>query len=371
MLIYIIIYSLLLISGIVDSICNFSQKQKITIFIFWIISFTLFRGLRWETGTDWEQFYYCFQHTTWDNIFTYSRYGEETGHYELMEFGYMFLNWFIGLFGNYTVFLIITNFLVLISYSCFALKCVPKYSILTFAMILVFNRYFPVRLDLANSIMIWALYYILMKNFWKYLIVVLLAFTIHKSALLFLPFFFILRMSLPWYIIISGYLFISLFVSVEFLTEAMSLLGEKMLGINAALSKSILMYTMASPEPDIMITRFFSIFLCVFFLSIFCFCRKKIKDKKTLFYYNVLLNTYLFFNIFYRLFSNDVLQHYSRFTTYFLVSYPILVVLSFSMLEKQIPRRILIFCIVLFYLYKFYGMTLPYPELHYPYHSVF
>lgn len=34
---------------------------------------TLFGGLRWQFGGDWDQFYYHFQHTNWSNIFNYVR----------------------------------------------------------------------------------------------------------------------------------------------------------------------------------------------------------------------------------------------------------------------------------------------------------
>lgn len=60
MTLYYIIFSFLLIS------CTFeiaTTKIKYRVLILWGLFFTLFGGLRWQTGGDWEQYYdhFCIQ----------------------------------------------------------------------------------------------------------------------------------------------------------------------------------------------------------------------------------------------------------------------------------------------------------------------
>ena len=88
MLIYIILYSILLISGVFEFLSKRSQIKKCIVITF-VFVFTLFRGLRWRIGTDWQQYYEIFNYSTWNNIFTYDR---GSGYGGIMEFGYMFLN---------------------------------------------------------------------------------------------------------------------------------------------------------------------------------------------------------------------------------------------------------------------------------------
>ena len=74
------------------SFCVFSKQQQCLsnkIVWFWIIFFTLFRGLRWGVGTDWEQYLDVFSIADWSNIFSLQRYEYRD---DVMDFGYMILN---------------------------------------------------------------------------------------------------------------------------------------------------------------------------------------------------------------------------------------------------------------------------------------
>lgn len=74
MLIYIILYSMLL-PGILYDAVRKSLSAKKVVLGFYVLLFTLFRGLRWNTGTDWSQYLWHFQYLNIDNVFSYSRYG--------------------------------------------------------------------------------------------------------------------------------------------------------------------------------------------------------------------------------------------------------------------------------------------------------
>lgn len=66
------IYYILFISLFLTSLLDFTKINKAfknRLFILWIIIFILFKGLRWDTGTDFNQFYACFKYSDWSNIF--------------------------------------------------------------------------------------------------------------------------------------------------------------------------------------------------------------------------------------------------------------------------------------------------------------
>lgn len=101
MLIYFFIYIPFVLCAFFDFFKT-SQKNKNTILWFWVIVFTLFRGLRWEIGTDWNQFFDVYSHSGWDNIFSYYR---DNWSNKVMDYGYMFINALFNETGfPYTVF---------------------------------------------------------------------------------------------------------------------------------------------------------------------------------------------------------------------------------------------------------------------------
>jgi hypothetical protein len=365
---------LLLLSTAVDVINDSSQKHKIIFLCFWILVFTLFRGLRWQTGTDWFQFYYCFENATWDNIFTYNRY-EERGGSELMEFGYMFLNRFIKIFGNYTVFLTITNLFLLISYACFVLKCVPKYPLMTFAMMMVCTLFFPVRLQLASGVMIWAMYFTCKNKWLWYVITVILSYTIHKSALLFLPFYFILKIRIPLYVIFFLFFIFEIVLTPDMLISIFVSLGELLFGIEASLGESILKYSnigqIETGGNQFLLGNIASILFSAFLLFFFCYARSLVKEVNKLKIYNIFFNAFFIFTIMMKAFQGDALSHYARFATFLAIGVPVTFTIFIEIIKEKIPIICLYVFFVFLYIYKFIALTTAYPEEHFPYRSIF
>jgi len=157
----------------------------------WIVVFTLFRGLRWKTGTDWDQFYYVFMHSQFDHIFNYVRnsdfYGTKT-----MEFGYMFINAIIHEAGlPYTVFLILTNWLIMYCLYKFSWNN-SKYPLITFLCLMGFvDLPFPVRQTIAISIGLLSFEYLFTKKYIKFIIIALISISIHQSAFVLLIILFV------------------------------------------------------------------------------------------------------------------------------------------------------------------------------------
>ena len=119
--IYFIIYTLVFLTMFADSSRISIQKKKIILF-FDIVVLTLFFGLRWQCGTDWWQYYNVFRYVTWSNFYCLNRYGDQN-----MEIGFAFVNVLLKQFGNYTFYLIVTNFIrfVLMAYVSITLSKTP------------------------------------------------------------------------------------------------------------------------------------------------------------------------------------------------------------------------------------------------------
>ena len=177
MLIYLVIYIPFILCAYYDFVKT-PKEMKNQILWFWVIVFTLFRGLRWKIGTDWDQFYYVYRHAHWENVFSFDRYGNGM----LMDYGYMAVN---ALFNEarlpYTVFLLVTSFWILWCYRSFSLRF-TKYPILTFILLMNVGVPFPVRQTLSLATMLWGFRFAMDKQWIKFVSVSLGAGLLHKGS---------------------------------------------------------------------------------------------------------------------------------------------------------------------------------------------
>lgn len=380
MFIYIALYTFLLICSFAD-VSKCSQKNKLILLTFLVLVFVLFRGLRWETGTDWEQFEYCFNHADWDNITNYDRYGNGR---ERMESGYMLLNCIIKIFGNYTLFLLVTNLFIVGSWAKLSYKLVPSKPIMTFAMIMVSNLIFPVRLQLAAGIFCWSIYYLLEKKFLACTIVTIIACSIHKSAIivsLILPF---LSLQIKSY---AAIILIMLSLLGNTIADMLSLavLGFAVL-INPLLpdlATNLVVYSDVekSGYTEIsllsqIISFLFSIILLLSFLYTRHIIAKSSLDftnkKKLMLKVNIFMNCYIIFTFFLKFFQIPSLANFQRVAEFFTTGYAVSFMLSYNYLKYKISSKFLFAFYIILYLYKLKGLlNTSYPELFYPYISIF
>ena len=178
MFIYLLIYIPLLLSSWYDFDGKTSLKKKKQVMMFFVIIFTLFRGLRWNIGTDWLQFLNVYENAYFENIFNYVRY-----HDMIMDYGYMFINAVFHELGfPYTVFLLATNLLIMLCSYDFSLRH-TKYPILTFILLLNVGLPFPVRQQIALAIAIWGFRFLAERKWWKLFIILTISFFIHKATI--------------------------------------------------------------------------------------------------------------------------------------------------------------------------------------------
>lgn len=165
---------------------------KIVIGIFFILSF-----IRWERGTDWIGYY---------NNFT-----ENTTFLEFInaihfDKGYQIINFFIKkITTNYTVLLFFQGMII----SFLTYKMISKYSNNYFISIWFYYGYyfgniFFVRSTLATALVFYSIKYIIERKKIKYIILIFIATSIHYSAIIFLPAYWIFRkkLKLKTYIIL-------------------------------------------------------------------------------------------------------------------------------------------------------------------------
>lgn len=394
MWIYIVLYMLLFLT----SLCEVSEKmKKYNLFILysWVFIFTLFRGLRWGTGTDWPQYYACFENAHWDNIFSYYRYGLYT---ELMEYGYVFLNVLIKtIFGHYSAFLLITNCAILLNYAHFCRTYVPKYPLMTFALVVLFTPIFPVRQDIATIFVLWACYFSIKGRYFFSMLFVFVASTIHDMSILFFPVCLLFNLRIGW----AVYAFVgcigAVVINDTFIMQIMDSLGGLSMGALSEMSTMYLENVNNDPVKISMVKKLYTLFFILLFkyyynksynqtkriyankLHLLCGDLISVmKDRsfmcRTLNFYT---NGYICYFVILMVASlGGPISGCARLANFFFVAFPFCFMIVFSMENdpKKIKGFICIF--ILYYLYQFFRFNIfdiysMYGGIYFPYYSVF
>lgn len=74
--IYIVIYGILILSVVFDT-NHFSKRFRNIVLAIDVLLITCFVGLRWNVGSDWEQYLTCFRTIKDSEMFHYYRYGTQ------------------------------------------------------------------------------------------------------------------------------------------------------------------------------------------------------------------------------------------------------------------------------------------------------
>lgn len=354
MQIYLFIYGLLFVAVFVDHYKISTNTKRIMVLFFSII-FILFKGLRWETGTDWDQYYRNFLEINSSNIFDYY-YNSVTR----LEWGYSFLNYFVKFIGgDYTLFLIVTNAIIISIFYKISFKY-SKSPILIFAMFLAVSTIFPVRQNIAVTIILWSYVYIIDRKLLKFLITVLFAMSFHMSSVLFLPFYFLLNREFSaLYLILTYITFVLIGIFVD-LSNYIMYLAEILLsfmGVDSSFVRKLVIYTSISGEIN---KSAFSLILGILykfmFLGFFLFARTRIKDNGV---YNTFLNGYVISLCISYLFMFQM-QELSRFTGYFYIGYSLLLINGINAFSYK-TKYIIFPLLIVFFIFNLLNNTLWHP----------
>jgi hypothetical protein len=374
MLIYIVLYSLLLFSVVFDrENIQISHKKK-AILVFWVIVFTFFRGLRWNTGTDWNQYYHVFLEANWDNIFSYSR--NAATH---MEIGYMLLNVLIkSIGGDYTLFLLLTNLFVLLAYVKFALTN-TKNPIYVFVLFMFSTQFFPVRISIAVAFIIWGLCHFSQRKYKRVIAYTLIAISIHLSAIIFIPaYFLIFCAKIPTKLAVTISVIAMILVQTEringLLLTISSTLNVLERGEIAHKFENYLDYSLAKQGAIMAIATSTNSIIFIASLIPFGYMINKIDTKQTKINYAFLYNEYVVFVLLGILFSSDQMLGLKRLQNHFVFAFPVLYAAFVFYGKKKYPKWRFGFTVlfVLYALFRSYTLFFGgYPGAYFPYISIF
>jgi hypothetical protein len=364
---YIFVYSIVAFSVVAERIRGVQPKHKHLVMIFLIILLTLFRGLRWETGADWEQFLKVFEVMDFNSIFGFNRTANT-----ILEPGYAFMNWLISyITGSYTALLLTYNAIILLIYYESAWHYSPEKPIYVFVSIILFTYFFPLRQAFACTIFLYAIRYILSRELLKYVIIVSLAASIHITAVFMLPFYYILNRQFPVKLLVCGYFFCLVIAETALLNMAIDAVGAGIAfvaGVDSTLFVRFLSYTLdEGSDTEKSITTFiFSLVRSIFFISIFSWFKITFKNND---------NVNIFYNCFFITLYIAVLFKYqlggiNRMVWYFSPAYLIFQGMILGSLPS-IKRKIFYIFLLMYSAYTFDSFVNRYYEEMIPYKTVF
>lgn len=335
--------------------------------LFLILVFACFRGMRWETGTDWNQYLYVFTTSSWANIFSF---GRELG--DFMEPGYVLLNVLVKLFGGgYTTFLLVTNLFILSSYAYISLKG-GKYPIFSFVSILLSVGFFPVRQNLAVAVLLFSYEFIRERRFCIFLLLVLLASSIHYYSFLFVIMYFLRDKRISLFVSL-GLLLGALLISV-YLNEYKWEFHQLTIFLPPSIYDKIGIYLGYGVENGRSWTEIVSIF--VFYIISSLYVENVKSSVQTIQRLRIFLNSTLIMYITRFLFIN--FGDLSRLSDFFSIVCSVLLVHAiiysvyyYNAHVKKMWRIVPLYVISFFFFYRFMRISQYFPDLMFPYKSIF
>lgn len=188
---YLLIFLLLLFFSFLE-ISNVSNKILIVLRGIIIFLFIFVAGLRYETGVDWLAYEYYFDEITpLNEAFNFNNFGDI---FLTLDVGYSLLNSIVKMFGwNIQVIFFVVSLISII----LLIKNLKYYSNHVLTSLLIYYPFFfftfdmsGLRQGLAIQIVLFSIKYIQTKEFNKFLFFILLATSIHWTAIVLLPLYF-------------------------------------------------------------------------------------------------------------------------------------------------------------------------------------
>lgn len=195
MIIYLSNLLIVIICSFLASREKINKKLKMIIYVLMLFSLILLAGLRWKVGTDFMTYYYLT-----DKIFTVDIFKllmSESYSTIPLEKGFCLFVWLLGLIyknPQFVFFIISTITIILI------VNTLKKYSdsfpismYLYITTMVYYSAFNGLRQWLACAIIFWAIKYIYENKKIKYILLTLIAATLHSSILIMIPIYFIIQ----------------------------------------------------------------------------------------------------------------------------------------------------------------------------------
>ena len=274
-------------------------NYKYILYFLSFIMFCGFAGFKYNVGTDYINYKYYY-----DNV-----YNNSVMSYNGVELGYVFI---MKCFSSLSISFVF--FWFLLSSFNFSLKyyIFHKYSPLVFASLLLYfvglflERDFDgIRQGLAIGFCYISIPFILNRNAIPFIIIIAIASSIHASALVFLPAYFLVNLKVSNTVIfaIIGTLVILVFANISFTKLVISILPDSIIKMRIE-TYMTLADSQYSQKIGISVGLLFRLFV----LFVFVYFEKDIQIDKNLYYF---LRNGFFVGLFISLFFNDfeILSH--------------------------------------------------------------
>lgn len=297
--IYFIIHTVLFLCIFLDFL-HINKNVRHGVLVSIVVFFTLFGGLRWQTGTDWGQYYYHFMHSDLLNLFAQKRSGGR-----FLEPGFVLINASVKyIFGTFWMYNLITSGLIqFIRYKICRALC-GQYALTIYCVMMILSsNYFSIRSGLGMGIALASFYFINKRMLKGFVLTNLISYSIHVQGIVMFPFYWIGHIKLNWKIFLIVLMSLSLF-GYLFQKQFISLVSH----FDNTSAGSLAMHYAGQYETvsdGSRIKGFSTIFLNLIFSSFFLYVRKKLSLEKD-FWYNGLLNMFLVQTAIYIVFSDGM-----------------------------------------------------------------
>ena len=362
---YLFIFIIILFFASHDVDRKFKRKSYELSYFFLFLIFWLVAGLRYETGVDWPGYTSYFIRS--ENVREILSNVSNSFLNSEFEFGYRLLNAAIKTFTDNVqwLFLFISFFTNLMLFSS-----IKKYSSHVFISLLIYfgTIYFVldmsgIRQCIALNLFFISLDFIIKRDIFKYIAIILVASLFHITSLVLIPLYFILNINFKSWLLIS-FVFIGILISVFQISWVDSFFDNftNSLYTNYIIGK----LSRYSARGD---SRNFGIGF-ILNSAIFLIClvnRKKFKENKL---FNLLLNMYVI-SMFFYYHTWELNELSSRFRLYFSLGNVILFTLLIDAYKEKIYKSLVFIFIVSFSLFysRIYIFEMPEGIAYNPYQN--
>lgn len=344
------------------TLTDFSTKSKnikTLLIVGYGVLIVFFAGLRWETGTDWENYVFAFY-----VINNNSNIGNSG--YELFYEIFVFLSSII--IKKYT-FILFTTASTIYLLTVSSVKKYSPYPLFSFLLLLSYSinsSGFGYRQDLAIAITFFSLYYIINKKVYHFIILVIFATLFHQSAIIFLPAYWVANINWNRKKIVIFFFFLTIIYILSYsISDMASIYSDSAaMKVSAYTELDEEQRTMGKGDPIVLLIQGLSNRLVLFIPALFLFY----KNKEN-YIYKGILNLFFFGISLYVIFSPLGIV-FLRFTRYFDIFHTILIPLAVYF-SKGYTRFFLVLFYLIYCIVKFSFVLINDQNVYVPYKTVF
>lgn len=349
------------------------RYQRYLVF-FWIIVLTLFRGLRWNLGTDWYWYAKSFEDIDSSNFLMFVT-AEDIANTKILEQGWatlMLLSKFI--YPYYTSFLLISNILLLIIYYKIA-KLLTHNVLPCFVFLIFLNQFFPVRQTFGVAFFFWGVCLLLRnRGVVKASLSIILGVFFHYSTLFVTPYLIILKKNNLNYFSCLSILFFSFILEQGFdmfiplLVSVANIVGMGWL-IEAQIDEVYEVHSVFGSLSTFISGLFFVSY--IYYWGLYKVPRDSVQnDVNYRPIMHVLISMMVWGYSINIIFLRNI-TYVARMASYFEMAMPVAYTVMYEK-QKGEYRKCSLFIMFAFLLYRyFFKMTTYLPDLHFPYNSIF